>query len=136
MVVRSGLVGGMIYYLLTGNRPQSIKDYFFPGGHSVPGFFKDAVNYATHPIDTAKGKIHPLLSLTYDFLSNVDAYGKPITEEDWYTEQHWLDMLNFSAGNTLPIAIRNAIKEGAPSEDDVFQFFGMPREPRAVREDE
>lgn len=135
-VVRTGIMGAMAYYLLNGQPPKTIKDYFFPGGHSMAGFLKDGVNYATHPIDTAKGKIHPLLSLMYDMLSNEDYYGHAITTEDWNDAQHWLDYGKFIGKEAMPISIKNVIDGEAPSEDDVFQFFGMPKEPRAVRDEE
>jgi hypothetical protein len=134
VLVRTGIMGAITYYLLNGKAPQTIKDYFFPNGHSMPGFAKDAVNWATHPVDTASGKIHPLLSLLYDFLSNEDHYGRRITKKDLDTVQHWLDLAEYSAKQAIPISIQGWMKNGKIDEDAVFQFFGMPKEPRAIRE--
>lgn len=134
--IRTGIMGAMTYYLLTGKVPQRLKDYYFPGGHSMPGFLKDAVNWTTHPWDTAQGKIHPLLPLAYDMLTNTQGfYDQPITKEDWKTAQHYMDIGKYALKDALPISVRNIIKGDPPTEDDTFQFFGAPKEPRAIRDE-
>ncbi|HEX4275842.1 MAG TPA: hypothetical protein VHZ74_10825 [Bryobacteraceae bacterium] len=134
MTIRTGIMGGLMYYALTGNRPQKAMDYFFPGGHSMPGFAKDAVNWATHPVDTAKGKIHPLASLIWDVMNNKDYFDHPISRAEWTHAQHWIDDAKYVGSEVLPITIRSVMKGQMPTNDDMFQFFGMPKAPRALRD--
>jgi hypothetical protein len=142
--VRTGIMGAMTYYLLTGKAPQQAKDYYFPGGHSMPGFLKDAVNWATHPIDTAEGKVHPLIPMINDILSNRHTITTksgadlrvPITQEDWTTAQHYLELGEYGLKDAIPLSVRNVIAGRMPNENDVFQFFGMPKAPLAVRDEQ
>jgi hypothetical protein len=144
MMVQTGILGGIAFYLMTGKAPQQIKDYYFPGGHSMPGFAKDAVNWGSHPLDTAASKIHPLIPLMTDIASNRHSFiarngtevRVPITKENWTTVQHYLELGQYGLKDTLPIAVRNVIAGEKPTADDVFQFFGMPKEPRAVRDEQ
>jgi hypothetical protein len=94
MVFRTGLMGYASYYLMTGKPPQRLKDAFFPGGHSRPDFLRDAVNRATHPVDSAVGKIHLTATLIRDMMNN---YAKYVAEQ------------------YVPLALRDAV-QGKPAE--------------------
>jgi hypothetical protein len=97
MVIAYGLAGAIYMYLRTGQRPHELKDYFFPKNGekdrtgrdvrvSIAGYFKDlyAVMHALpgSAWETAKRKIHPLLSLLADILSNEDFFGTEIRNAD------------------------------------------------------
>jgi hypothetical protein len=74
-----------------------LKDYFFPQNGerdrngrpvrvSIAGYFKDLYHVA-HALpgsawETAKGKLHPLLTLVADILSNEDFFGTEIRNPD------------------------------------------------------
>lgn len=132
--VYTGVLGGAMYFLLTGKQPEQWQDYYFPGGHAMPGFVKDDVNWGTHPWDTAKGKVHPLAQMLWEMSENRNHYGRPLTDAEWYEARSWLDKLKAEGKEQLlPITIRQVIENG-PQEFDWAQFFGMPREPRAIRD--
>jgi hypothetical protein len=142
MVLRTGMMGALTYYLLNGKGPERLKDYFFPNGHSMPGFMKDAVNWTTHPRDTAVGKIHPLLPLLYQLLGNEDFYNhsRPIAAHNEPLVVKARDYAEFIGKQYEPISLRDVAKDVAagrmpkPTPDEMFQFFGMPKAPRAVRD--
>jgi hypothetical protein len=134
MILRTGLMGGATYYLLTGKTPEKLRDFFFPLHHSMPGFLKDAVNWGTHPADTAKGKIHPAATLLWDVLNNEDFYNHPIAPPEHKALKRAWDYAKFIGEQFVPIGLRDAIKGKDPRKGDPFQFIGMPKEPPAVRD--
>lgn len=144
-VIRTALMGGLLFYLLTGKTPQRLKDYFFPLGHSMPGFLKDMVNWSTHPWDTAASKVHPMIPMIYDNLTNTHhieskrrgiSLTVPITKAHWDEMKRYIELGQFDLNQTLPISIRNVIVGGPPKDTDIYQALGMPKAPLAVRDGE
>ena len=88
-----GTLGAMTQYMLTGQGPQELKDYFFPktgnknpdgtdARISFPSYVKDEFGFARHPIDTVEHKLHPSFSMIAELLNNKDFYGNQIVNPD------------------------------------------------------
>jgi hypothetical protein len=91
-----GTLGAVTQYLLTGEGPQELRDYFFPktgnknpdgtdARISFPSYVKDEFGFARHPIDTVEHKLHPSFSMVAELLNNKDFYGNEIfnPEDPW-----------------------------------------------------
>ena len=90
-------LGAIITYLLTGERPREIKDYFFPrtgrknpdGSDerlSLPTYAKDIYAYSQRPVETVKNKAHPLIGLMNEQIRNEDFFNIQIENpnDPWY----------------------------------------------------
>ncbi|GAA0721233.1 diguanylate cyclase domain-containing protein [Dokdonella soli] len=88
-----GALGAATQYLLTGQAPAELKDYFFPktgrqnpdGSEeriSFPSYVKDEFGFATHPVTTIEHKLHPSFSMIAELLNNKDFYGTEIVNPD------------------------------------------------------
>jgi hypothetical protein len=86
-----GMYGAMYQYMMTGQGPQEMKDYFFPwdGTYnadgtkhrvSIPSYMKDFFAYAKHPLETAAHKTAPAFNEMIEIFSNKDFYGTQIIE--------------------------------------------------------
>ncbi len=145
MVFMYGLAGAVLMYLTTGKRPKELRDYFFPEsgeldaqGHpmrvSIAGYFKDL--YAvTHDFPrslftTATHKIHPLLSLLADVLTNEDFFGTEIRNPDDPWVQQLGEVLRFVVKEYRPIVVAN--QQQRPGHG-VESFFGITPAPASVR---
>lgn len=79
--------GALINYMLTGQGPQSLYDYYFPRtGRMIPGtntpervsipsYMKDWFSFAADPVKTVLNKLHPLWELMGEQISNRYYYG-------------------------------------------------------------
>jgi hypothetical protein len=138
MVLVYGLAGAIYQYLHTRKRPESLTDYFFPlNGEtrsdgrpqrvSIPGYFKDlyAVMHALpgSAVETAKRKLHPLLTLLADTWANEDFYGTEIRNADDPWVQQLAEVLRFAIGEAQPISFRAG---------GVEQKFGVTAAPASV----
>jgi hypothetical protein len=126
MPVMSGLVGGMMHYMLNGKAPDELKDWFFPktgtkdnAGHdmrySLPTYMKDVYAYAKSPSETLKNKVHPLVHSLWDMMSNQDYYGAKIRNEDDPIMKQLADVAKFGAKQFTPFSMKqlpNVEKEG------------------------
>jgi hypothetical protein len=109
-----GLLGALTQYALTGQKPEELKDYFYPktGGKrpdgsddrvSLPSYMKDVYSVATHPISTVEHKANPLLSSVIEALNNQDFYGNQI-----YDPHHpAAGLAKYAAGQFVPFSVRN-----------------------------
>jgi hypothetical protein len=121
MPVVAGLIGGTLHWLMTGQHPQDVKDYFFPktgskdnSGHdvrlSLPTYMKDVYAYGTNPAETLKNKVHPLVHTVWDMLSNEDYYGNKIRNSGDPVFQKLLDTAKFAGKQFLPFSAREVPK--------------------------
>lgn len=67
-------------------------------------------------------------------LNNRDFVDKPIAPAGDPLLKKAADYAKFVAEQYEPLSIRDAIKGKNPLGTDPYQFFGMPKEPRAVRD--
>ena len=112
-------LGGMMHLLLTGRKPEELRDFLHPGeeGHrlTMSTYLWDAQSYLLHPMDTAAGKFTPFISAAWHVLQNKDYRGAQIapmhrlTAEDALT-QHWWEAL----GDVLYEEGRNLIEAYEP----------------------
>jgi hypothetical protein len=135
----AGLLGALMYYLWHGHAPKHLKDYFFPTdshGHrwSLPTYMKDLYEYATSPIRTAEGKIHPLLATIWEMLENKDFYGKPIRNPHHSLVKQAEDAAEFLAKEFLPLSYRtNSNPHHHPSQQErLLGIVGVRPAPKSL----
>lgn len=149
MIFIYGLAGAIYQYLHTGDRPEELKDYFFPrtgnkkpdGADervSIAGYFKDlyavAHDLPGSALQTAKNKAHPLLNLIADVLMNEDFYGTEIRTPTDPTLRQLGDVLKYVAGEFKPFSVTNVerrVKEGG-GRAAVESFFGVTPAPAST----
>jgi hypothetical protein len=139
----------MTQYLMTGEGPKELKDYYFPktGGTdehgdpvriAYPSYMKDLYHYKTDPGQTVKNKLHPLLGLVADMLQNEDYYGTKIRNEDDPFIQQLKDMATYTAKQAEPLGFRNIERnvnvEGKVTAKGLLPFIGITPVPRSVNE--
>lgn len=113
-----GALGAATQYMLTGQGPQELKDYFFPktgnknpdgtdARISFPSYVKDEFGFARHPIETVEHKLHPSFSMVAELLNNKDFYGNEVYDPD----APWSKVAEEVAGHVvkgfLPYAVQN-----------------------------
>ena len=87
------VIGAVLHYLLTGERPEELKDYFFPktgnknpdGSDerlSLPTYARDWWAYSTRPVETVANKMHPMISMLSELWHNKDFFGTEIVGAD------------------------------------------------------
>lgn len=133
MPIVTGLVGGMIHYLLNGKKPEELKDYFFPRtgrqdkeGHDIrltlPSYMKDVLAYGKDvktavtekkpvaALQTISHKVHPMLNTIMEMLSNKDYYGTKIYNEDDSLVKNLVDVVKHGAEAAEPFGVREVVK--------------------------
>ncbi len=138
LVIVLGAIGGFIHYLLTGRRPQG-RDWFQPQtgekdryGNPVrlnlPTYGKDMMAYSHHPLTAAAHSLSPILSSTFDALSNKDFYGTQIYNPDDPLVQKLTDMGKWAGSELVPFSFSAAMKlydDGSPGWKLIAPFFGL-----------
>lgn len=144
-----GTFGAMTNFLMTGEAPQDLKDYFFPrtgrldpNGNpermSLPSYMKDLYHISTDATQTAINKLHPLLHVAGEMLQNKDFYGTKIRNEDDPLVQQGLDLLKHVGKSFEPFAIRNIRREvetaGKLEPTSALPFIGVTPAPMSVNQ--
>ena len=112
------ILGAVVQYAMTGERPEETKDFFFPrtGNFrpdgsperlSLPNYAKDLYGWITRPGQTAKHKLHPMWAMVADILTNQDFYGTEIRHQDDPVVQQALDVAEYIAKEFTPFSYRN-----------------------------
>ncbi len=133
-----GIYGAVVTYLLTGRMPEELRDYYYPpdgqGGRvSMPSYIKEIVSVVHDPVVWAKAKIHPLLTLIADMLSNKDYFGRPIANPDDPIVERALDRAKHVATAFEPISVQGLERNaGEPLKQQVLPFIGFPRAPKYI----
>ena len=141
----TGAVGALINYLMTGERPKEMKDYFFPrtgekdeGGRplrvALPTYVKDIYHYYEEPGRTALNKAHPALNTLGEIWSNRDFYGTEVWNPGDPPTEKVKDILGHLAAQFEPFSVRGLREEqkrqsGAPAW---FPFVGLTPAPKAL----
>src|SRR5713101_7736920 len=75
-----GLYGSIAHYLRTGQRPDSLKDRFYPGPDGqrwqLPSYMNDVLNFQDDPTAAVWHKASPLLHTTVELLSHTERHGE------------------------------------------------------------
>jgi ADP-Ribosyltransferase in polyvalent proteins len=124
----TAMMGALTQYLYTGSGPQELKDYFFPKTGrkrpdgtddrvSLPSYMKDIYAYAhdlygfgkygSNPFNTLQNKLHPLLSMVAQMISNKDFFGGAIRSPGDPMVQQLKDEADFIVKQISPFGIRN-----------------------------
>lgn len=150
LAVVAGLIGGVTHYLATGERPKELKDYFFPrrgakgtDGYekriSYPSYVKDVVHYAHDPYGAVRGKVHPLLSLILEMLSNEDYFGRHIRDANDPLVKQMISMAEHVGEAAEPMAVRPMFapdkKKQETTTEKLLPFIGITAAPRYITDD-
>lgn len=152
-----GMIGAITQYLMSGERPKELKDYFFPrtgntdeNGSperlSLPSYMKDLypiiATARTRPSKLpstlgtmAAHKAHPMISLVAEMLNNEDYYGVKIRNEDDPTVQQLKDSALHVLKSFQPFAFRGLQKErerGTGKKGQMLPFIGVTPAPAYV----
>ena len=135
--VVAGLCGAILYYLWHGKAPETLKDYFFPrDSHgqrwSLPTYMKDVYNYGTDPMRTLRGKIHPLLSLIWEMLSNEDYFGREIHDHDDPVLKQMMDTVKYVGTEIEPMSLRQRKTPHRGLEEKILPFVGVTPAPKSL----
>lgn len=156
--IMAGVVGAVLNYLFTGQRPKDLKDYYFPrtgnldeNGKpervSLPSYMKDVIplisgarqggvsGLGRAAVTEASHKMHPLIGLIADTLANKDYYGDKIRNEDDPLVQQIWDVAKHAGDTATPFAIKGLLKEkqrGGSVLKQVLPFIGLTPAPANV----
>ena len=148
--IMAGMVGGLINAIMTGKKPQSIKDLYFPrtGNKNpdgsderitLPSYMKDVYSYANaiknrglvQGLMTVAGhKASPLLGGAIDLLRNQDYYGVMIRNPRDPVLQQAKDLGKWFLDYIKPISVASSERmEGAKK---VLPYIGLSKAPSYV----
>lgn len=143
--------GATLNYLMTGESPKSLEDYYFPRtgrllpDHSeermnIPGYTKDAVEINAAPLHTLMNKTHPLLTIGAQWYENRDYYGAAIYNPDDPFSQEMSDWLEYMKKEFEPFSVRNIDRrrkeEDMPTSEKVLSILGFQRAPTFITDPE
>jgi hypothetical protein len=142
IALMAGLLGAILYYLWHGHAPRKLKDYYaIPDAHgrrwALPSYMKDMYHYGTDPLGTMRGKIHPLLTLTWEMLSNKDYFDHPIRNRHHSAVKQALELAEYAAKTFEPIALRSGTRPGQrrdlrDTEEKLLPIIGITRAPKSI----
>ena len=140
-----GMLGAALSYLY-GQQPEELKDLYFvrtgrknPDGTderiSLPSYMKDVYAVTIHPVTMATNKLHPILSMIADMLSNRDYYGYEISDPqaDKLTQAEQKGA--YFAKGYIPFSIRNMIQRADAGDDfwdQAQSFVGITPAPKYI----
>jgi len=121
VVVFYAVACAVINYLLTGEPPTELRDYFYPrtgeknpdGSDerlTLPIYAKDWFAWSMRPGQTIKNKRHPGWSLIYDLARNKNFFNTEIRHPSDPISKQLLDFHSYIAREFLPLSVRNYIK--------------------------
>ena len=111
----TALIGGTFNYLRTGQKPDTLKDYFYlksaDGTYlNIPGYMKDVFSFAHDPIGTLENKMAPIWEATAEALHNRDFYGVEIRHKDDTIPQQIGEVAEWAAKQAIPFSFSSAGK--------------------------
>ena len=146
-VIIYSIIGAIVMYVLTGKRPQELKDYFFPktgrkdaDGNderlSFPTYAKDWYAYADNPGRTLQNKLHPMWSAMADLAKNQTFEGTEIRDPDDPAFQQIKDVVKYVGSQFLPISIQRYLEmqrtEGAARKNFAIAITGIQPAPKYI----
>ena len=129
----TALVGATLTYLWTGEKPETWKDYFYPKRKdgtrvSIPGYMKDVVAFAKHPVGTIENKMAPIWEMTGEAINNRDFYGTEIRHKDDSPVKQFEDVAKWAAGAATPFAFSGTQKMLENKGEDASMDWHHPIE--------
>ena len=113
-----GLIGGMTNYLMTGEPPKELLDFYYPrsGAKRPDGsaeriqfltYLKDVVGMRKHPAKTVWAKTAAPLHMLNDLINNRDYWGNYIVDPDEESpfKKTW-DVLKYGVGSAKPFSLQ------------------------------
>lgn len=142
----TALYGGVATYLLTGEAPTQIIDYFFPptGGTtphgmpervSIPSYVKDVLEYNRAPLQTLENKVNPIWGVLNEITSNRDFYGGVIVNPDDPAFEQLRQFGEYMGEVVTPFSFRSYQRErteGGSWGDLLASFLGFQAAPGFV----
>jgi N12 class adenine-specific DNA methylase len=127
------VVGGTMMYLLTGKKPENVKDLFFPqdGGTDrdgnptrwrIPGYINDLVSWWHSPVTAFEHKMNPFISEVAQLIHNKDYYGEQIYGPEGQGLGRYL------AKQGIPFSAQNLMKmreQGEPATSQIAATLGI-----------
>lgn len=135
-----------LQYMMTGKGPSELKDYFFPktGNKNadgsderlqLPTYWMDHYKLATHPLQTAEHKIHPVFSMIMEAIANQDYWGVEIHDPHASWAKQAEQIGEYVAKGFLPYSVTNNQKARANEAGagrQAASFFGVTTAPASV----
>lgn len=131
-----GILGGVIHYMRTGERPKELIDYYFSKAGendingrelrlSLPSYAKDFFQVAHNPWTTIGHKLNPIIGLMFDAYNNKDFYGTEIVHpgDDWQKEGE--EILKFIGTQLTPFGIRNFEQLSKTTDSNFVKYAGF-----------
>jgi hypothetical protein len=151
MILSTAMYGAAIQYLLTGESPTELKDYFFPRRAknsedrlNLPTYVKDVYSFYKAPISTTSHKLHPLPRLAAQVVTNQDYWSADIRDADDPAGKQFADVVthilkassSYSAQGVDKL-YKQSRKSGKPMSisDVALPFVGLSPAPRSVNDD-
>ena len=144
MPLLTAMFGATITYLLTGNGPQELLDYFYPPTGtetngvkdrlSIPGYIKDVIAYQRAPVQTILNKMQPLLEEEEEIRHNTDYYGGTIYAPE-FGDTMGSAYLEYQLKQSLPFSIRALMKNRAQGDSlgaQALSFWGIQPAPQSI----
>jgi len=136
--VIAAIYGTVIGFLLTGEWPETLRDRYYPDDGegnrlALPTYIKETEHTFHDPIGTLKGKLHPLLTLIADMLTNRDYFNRPIGD----MSEGPVEFAKSYAAHILsviePISVQGLEKNADEGiKQKLLPFIGLPRAPKWI----
>jgi hypothetical protein len=134
--VTVGAYGAMYQYMMTGQGPQELKDYFFPKDGtknpdgtdhrvSIPSYMKDLFAYKRHPFETLAHKTAPSVNEAIEIFSNKDFYGTQIFNPKDPIYKKGLELLEYEAQSLIPFSFKQQQGAQPNLRQSIEQKFGI-----------
>jgi len=144
--VMVGAWGGIYHYLMTGNKPEELKDYFYPKDGTknpdgtdrrvaLPTYIKDIGAYYKKPYNTLWNKTSPFINIWHDVYANADFYKQPIRDEEDPFYKQGLDVAAYGFKTIQPFAFKQqpgeelGFFERLKTKEGIESQFGIIKAP-------
>ena len=112
----AGIMGGVLTYLMTGERPREWKDYYFPrkadGSRlSMPVYPPQIINFMHDPIQTLVNKVSPILGAFTEAIQNRNFYHVEIRHPDDSGLEQLGEFSKWAAKQPVPFAAESAERQ-------------------------
>ena len=141
-----GAWGGIYHYLMTGNKPEELKDYYYPKDGtknpdgtdrrvSLPTYVKDMGAYYKNPYQTLWNKTSPFINIWHDIYSNQDFYRQPIRDEEDPFYKQGIDIGEYMFKTITPFAFKQqpgeekGFFERLKTKEGIESQFGIIKAP-------
>jgi hypothetical protein len=135
----SATVGAILYYIWHRRYPHKLVDVMFPPDErqhrwSPATYVRDEYNWTHDPVQTASGKVNPLLKFITEALTNKDGRGRKIRDGKHHWPRELKEFATWAAEQQLPFWLEQNLnqKDHKRLEDKLLPEVGITRAPKAV----